>query len=122
MAWYRTEICIWVGGEFPLHYDDENAIYIHLLNYSDMQWWRERIPSKKWLIINGEVAYMKLVGLSKISEQLGKFWWKVRCKLVQKMRSREGDGITDVNSAKHSNLIKYFWVMGIVEYLQLAVH
>jgi hypothetical protein len=38
------------------------------------------------------------------------------------MRSREGDGSTDVNTAKQSNLIKYFWVMGIVEYLQLAVH
>jgi hypothetical protein len=63
----------WVGGEFSLYHDDENAIYIHL-NHSYMQWWREKIPSKKWLIINGEVAYMKLVGCSKISEQLGKFW------------------------------------------------
>jgi len=61
------------GCEFPLYHDGENAIYIHL-NYSDMQRWREKIPNKKWLIINGEVAYTKLVGCSKISKQLGKFW------------------------------------------------
>jgi hypothetical protein len=76
MRWHGTELGFvygWVGSEFPLHHDDENAIYIHL-DYSDMPWWREKIPSKKWLIINGEVAYMKLVGCLKISEQLGKFW------------------------------------------------
>jgi hypothetical protein len=69
-------VCAGGGGappEFPLYCDDENAISIPL-NYSDMQWWRERIPSKKWLIVNGEVAYTKLVGCLNISEQLGKFW------------------------------------------------
>lgn len=35
--------------------------------------------------------------------------------------SREGGGSTDVNTAKQSNLSKNFWVMGIVELLQLAV-
>jgi len=75
MRWHGIELGFVYGwvGEFPLHHDDKNAIYIHL-NYSDMKWWREKIPSKKWLIIKGEVTYMKLVGCSKISEQLEKFW------------------------------------------------
>jgi len=76
VRWHGIELVFvygWVGGEFPLYHYDDNAIYMHL-NYSDMQWWREKIPSKKWLIVNGEVAYTKLVGCSKISEQLGKFW------------------------------------------------
>ena len=41
---------------------------------------------------------------------------------MHQMRSREGDGSTDVDTVMQSNLIKYLWLMGTAEYLQLAVY
>jgi hypothetical protein len=69
---------------------------------------------------NGEFAYQKLVGCSKTSELLGELWFKVRCKWKHQIRkivlgAEEGYDSADVNTAKQSNLIKHFWVMGIVE-------
>jgi hypothetical protein len=51
-----------------------------------MQWWREEVSNRKWLIINGEVACKKLVGCSKILELLGNFWFQVRCKWGHEMK------------------------------------
>jgi hypothetical protein len=50
-------------GRCPLCREDKDAVHI-LLKCSQTRKWREKLLSRKWFIVNEEVAYKKITNCS----------------------------------------------------------
>jgi hypothetical protein len=46
-------------GRYPLYSEDEDVVHI-ILKCSETMKWREQILSRKWFVVNEEIAYKKI--------------------------------------------------------------
>jgi hypothetical protein len=74
LAWFKTGVWKLRGtrkrfekGRCPLCSEDEDAIHI-LLKCSEMSKWREQFFTRKWLIVNEEIANKKIINCTNIIE------------------------------------------------------
>jgi hypothetical protein len=88
LAWFKTGIWKLRGmkkgfekGRRPLCSKDEDAVHI-LLKCSETRKWREQILTRKWLIVNEEIAYKKITNCTNgvELEHVGNYLYKIRCK------------------------------------------
>jgi hypothetical protein len=54
-------------GKCPLRSEEEGAIHI-LLKCLEMQKWREKFLSRKWLIFNEEADYKRIINCTNVVE------------------------------------------------------
>jgi hypothetical protein len=67
-------------GRCPLCREKEDAVHI-LLKCSETRNWREQFWSRKWLIVNEEVAYKTKKKCTNAVElrNIGKYLYKIKC-------------------------------------------
>jgi hypothetical protein len=84
IAWFRSGIWKLRGmkiGRCTLCNGEEDAILI-LLKCPETRRLREHLLSRKWQIINDELAYKKIINYTNTVElrNLGRYLYKIKCK------------------------------------------
>jgi hypothetical protein len=94
IAWFRAGIWKLRGmrkgletGRCPLCNGEEDAIHI-LLKCPEIRRLREHLLSRKWQIINEELAYKKIINCTNTAElrNLGRYLYKIKCKLENRIK------------------------------------
>jgi hypothetical protein len=100
IAWFRAGIwklrAIRKGleiGRCPLCNGEEDAIHI-LLKCPETRRLREHFLSRKWQIINEELAYKKIINCTNTVElrNLGIYLYKIKCKWENRIKEFQLDG------------------------------
>jgi hypothetical protein len=68
----------------------EEAASLHiLLKCSETRKWREQFLSRKWLVVNEEVAYERIINCANAVElrDIGKYLYKIRYKWENKINN-----------------------------------
>jgi hypothetical protein len=68
-------------GRCPLYLEEEDAKHI-LLKCSETKKWKEECLNSKWLNINEDLAYRKIISCTNVNmlKSLGKYSYKTKCK------------------------------------------
>jgi hypothetical protein len=99
-AWFRAGIWKLRGmrkgleiGRCPLCNGEEDAIHI-LLKYPETRRLREHLLSRKWQIINEELAYKKIINYTNTVElrNLDRYLYKIKCKWENRIKELQLDG------------------------------
>jgi hypothetical protein len=99
-AWFRAAIWKLRGvrkgleiGRCPLRNGEEGAIYI-LLKCPETRRMREHLLSRKWQIINEELAYKKINICTNTVElrNLGRYLYKIKCKWENRIQQLQLQG------------------------------
>jgi hypothetical protein len=94
IAWFRAGIWNLRGirkglevGRCPLRNGEKDAIHI-LLKYKETRRLREHLLSRKWQIINEEVAYKKIIICTNTVDlrNLGRYLYKIKCKWEKRIK------------------------------------
>jgi hypothetical protein len=93
-AWFRAGI--WKGleiGRCPLRNGEEDATYA-LLKCPETRRLKEHLLSRKWQIINDELAYKKIIICTNNVElrNLGTHLYKIKCKWENRIKELQFDG------------------------------
>jgi hypothetical protein len=100
IAWFRAGIWKLRGvrkgletGRCPLCNGEGDAIHI-LLKCLEISRLREHLLSRKWQIINEELAYKKIINCTNNVElrNLGRYLYKIKCKLENRIKEFQLDG------------------------------
>jgi hypothetical protein len=75
-------------GRCPLCREDEDALHI-LLKCLETRKWGEQLLSRKWRIVNEEVAYKRIINCTNAIElrNTGKYLYKIRYKWDNKINN-----------------------------------
>jgi hypothetical protein len=75
-------------GRCPLCSEDEDAVHV-LLKCVETRKWRKQLLSRKWLTVNEESAYKKIINCTNAVKlrNIGNYRYKVRCKWENKIRN-----------------------------------
>jgi hypothetical protein len=67
-------------GRCPLCFGEEDAKHI-LLKCSETKMWREECVNRKWMNINEDLGYRKLISCTNVNKikYLGKYLFKTKC-------------------------------------------
>jgi hypothetical protein len=81
-------------GRCPLCNGEEDAIHI-LLKSSETKGLREHLLSRKWQIINEDVAQKKIINCTNTVElrKLGRYLYKIKCKWENIIKEFQLDGM-----------------------------
>jgi hypothetical protein len=100
IAWFRAGIgkLKWLRkgleiGRCPLSNGEYDAIHI-LLKCPETRRLREHLLSRKWLIINEELAYKNIINCTNTVElrNLGRYLYKIKCKWENTIKGFQLDG------------------------------
>jgi hypothetical protein len=100
IAWFRAGIWKVRGvrkgleiGRCPLCDGEEKVVHI-LLKCPETRRLREHLLSRKWQIINEELAYKKIINCTNTVElrNLGRYLYKIKCKWENRIKESEIDG------------------------------
>jgi hypothetical protein len=100
IAWFRADIWKLRGirkgleiGRYPICNGEEDAIHI-LLKCPETMRLREHLLSRKWQIINEELAYKKINNCTNAVElrNLGTYLYKIKYKWENRIKESQLDG------------------------------